>query len=100
MCTKSVNKGGYSKNEADHEEPSITDNPVGKEPSYFNIFERFNNLVNKLDVTCKRWCMATSTEKYYTKMHETLIDYNDCNNVTFSNEKIQDAMHKDIAEEK
>ena len=43
--------------------------------------------------------MATSREKYYTKMYETLIDYNDRNDAPFSNEKIQDVIHKVVAEE-
>ena len=36
---KSVNKEKDAKNEVYHEEPLVTDNPVVKEPSYFNIFE-------------------------------------------------------------
>ena len=42
--------------------------------------------------------MATSIEKYYTKIHETIIDYNDDNGAPLSNENIQDAIHKVIEE--
>ena len=55
--------------------------------------------MNKLDVTCDQACMATSREKYYTKIYEALIDYNNRNDAPFSNENIQDSIHKVIAEE-
>ena len=32
--------------------------------------------------------MATTKDKYYMKIFETLVDYNDCNNASLSNEKI------------
>ena len=50
---RSVNKEKYSKNEAEHEETLITDNPVFYEPSCFNIFKCGENLLNKLDATCE-----------------------------------------------
>ena len=43
--------------------------------------------------------MATSRDKYYTKMFETLIDYNDRNDASLSNENIRGAIHKVIDEE-
>ena len=42
--------------------------------------------------------MATTRDKYYMKVYESLVDYNDCNDSPLTNEKIQDAMHKVIAE--
>ena len=60
---KSANKEKYAKNDVDHEEPSVTDNPVVKETRYFNIFECGRNLLKKIDVTCKRACMAKSRDK-------------------------------------
>ena len=93
---RSENRDENAKNEADHEEPSVTYNLVVKEPIYFNIFERGNNILNKLDMSCKRACMATSRYKYYTKMYETLIEYNNCNDVPLSNVNIQDVIHKGI----
>ena len=49
---KSVNKEKDANNEAEREEPSVTDNPVVKEPSYFNIFECGKNLLNNIYTTC------------------------------------------------
>ena len=43
--------------------------------------------------------MATPRDKYYTKMYESLIDYNDRNDAPLSNKNIREAMHKFIAEE-
>ena len=55
--------------------------------------------MNKLDATCKRVCMATSRDRYYTEMYETLTDYNDCNNILLSNENIREAIREVIEEE-
>ena len=46
---KSANKEKYAKNEAEHEDTLVKDNPVVKEPIYFNIIECVNNILNKLD---------------------------------------------------
>ena len=43
--------------------------------------------------------MATPREKYNTKIYETLVHYNECNNAPFSNEKIRQAMNIVIVEE-
>ena len=44
-----------SKNEAEHEEPTGTDDPIFvKEPRYFNIFECGKNILNRLGATCER----------------------------------------------
>ena len=40
------------KNEADHEEPKVTDGPVVKEIGYFDILKRGKNILNNLDATC------------------------------------------------
>ena len=42
--------------------------------------------------------MATTKEKYYTKMLETLVDYNDRNNAPLSNDKLQQAGIKVMSE--
>ena len=55
----------YTKNEVDHEEPTVTNYPVVKEPSYFNIFEYGKNILNKFDATCKRAYITTPRDKYY-----------------------------------
>ena len=46
----------------------------------------------------ERACMATPREKYYTKILETLVDYNDRNNAPLSNEKLQKAISKFMEE--
>ena len=47
MRSKNINKQKDAKDEAEHEEYSVTD----EVPSYFNIFEYDRNSVNKVDVT-------------------------------------------------
>ena len=63
-------------------------NPIFKEQSYYNIFKCDDNLLNRLDATDDQSCMATSRDKYYTEMYETLIEYNERNDAPLSNEKI------------
>ena len=60
-----INEGKYSDHETEHEEPSVKDIPVVKEPSYFNLFKYGKNRLNRLDMTCKQVCMVTSRDKYY-----------------------------------
>ena len=43
--------------------------------------------------------MSNPRDKYYTKIYETLVDYNDRNNAPFSNEKIKQEMCKVMADE-
>ena len=42
--------------------------------------------------------MATTKEEYYTKMLETLVEYNIHNNTPLSNEKLRQAVIKVMAE--
>ena len=60
---KIVNKEKDAKNEADQEEPTVTDDPVIKEPSYYKKFERGSNILNKLDAMYERACMANPRNK-------------------------------------
>ena len=85
---KIVNKEKDAKDEVYHEEPMVTDGPVVKEPSYFNIFLCGKNILNKLYATCKRACMATPRDKYYTELFRTITDSNDRNSAPLFNEKI------------
>ena len=62
--------------------------------SYFNIFECGRNILDRLDVTYERACMATLKEKYYTKLLKTLVDENNLSGVPFSNEKLRQAVSK------
>ena len=79
----------YANNEAYHDEAFVADNPVVKEPSYFNTFECDKNLLNRLDATCKQVCMENSRDKYYTELLRTITYYNNCNDVSLSNDNIQ-----------
>ena len=67
-------------------------------PSYFNIFECGSNLLNRLDVRYERACMATPSDKYYTKTLETLVAYNDHHNAPMSNDKIRQAISTVMSE--
>ena len=44
--------------------------------------------------------MATPTDKYYTKMLETLVDYNDHHIAIFSNENLRQSIFTVMAETK
>ena len=50
---KIVNKEKDAKNEVEHEEPSVTDNPFVTESSYFNILECGKNILNKFEAVYK-----------------------------------------------
>ena len=52
---KNINKHKDAKNEAEYEESSVTDEVL----SYLKIFECGGNILNRLDVTYERACMAT-----------------------------------------
>ena len=71
--------------DAEYEEYSVT----MEVPSYFNIFECSGNILDILDLTYERACMATPKEKYYTKLLKTLVDGNNRNGAPLSNEKIK-----------
>ena len=73
---KSINKNKEkdSIDKTEDEETLVTDIPIINEPSYVNLFECGKNFLNKLDATYERACMATSKDKYYTKIYKTLTD--------------------------
>ena len=48
--------------------------------------------MNRIDVTYERACMATTRDKYYEKMLETIVDHNDNQNSPLSNDKLQQAI--------
>ena len=77
-----------AKNETEHEKTLVTNNPVVKEPRYFNIFECGKNVLNKLDAIHKGACMANYRDQYYTKFSRTLTDFNSRNDAPLSNENI------------
>ena len=75
------------------------DNPVVKNPGFLNIFKCGENILNRLEATRKRACMSKSRDKYYTEFLRKITDFNNRNDAPLSNENIQGAMHKLIAEE-
>ena len=94
---KKINNERDTNNEVDYEKPSVKYDPVVRETRYLKISECGKDLLNRLGATYERACMATPRYKYYTKMYQTLIDYNDRNNAPLSNEKIQKSISKVIA---
>ena len=46
-----------------YQETLVIDNPVINGAIYFNLFECGENILNRIDATCERACMATSREK-------------------------------------
>ena len=85
-----------AKNETEYEESSFTH----EVPRYFNIFDCGRNILKRLDVKYEQAWMATTKEKYYKKMLETLVGYNDSNNAPFSNDKLWQAVSKVMEETK
>ena len=68
-------------------------------PIYLNIFEYGRNILNRLNVKFEQACVATTKDKYYTKMLETLVSYNDRNSKPFSNEKIRQTVRVKVQTE-
>ena len=88
---KSINKneGKYAIDVTEHEEHLVKDNPAINDPRYFKLFECGKYLLNRIDVTFKRACMATSRYGYYIEMYNIITDYNDCNKTPLLNENIR-----------
>ena len=91
-----TNKEKYVIDKTEHGEPLVTDNPVINDPRYFHLFECGKNILNRIDSMCKRACMATSRDRYYTEMFNTLTDYNDHKNTPLSNANIREEILKVI----
>ena len=60
--------------------------------SYSNLFECGTNILDRLDVTYERACMATPKDKYYTKLLKNIVDENNCNDAPLSNGNIQQSV--------
>ena len=54
--------------------------------------------MNILDMTYEQVCMATPKDKYYTKLLETLVGYNDHRNSPLSNDNLRQAISTVMAE--
>ena len=71
-------------------------------PNYvnaFNIFERRRKLLDRLDVSYERACMATPKEEYFTDILDSLIKHNICHGMPFSNKNLQEAVCRVTEEE-
>ena len=97
--TKTKTRKKINNNEAEHEEPTVTGDPIIKEPMYFENFECGKNLLNKLDATYEQACMITPRDRYSTELFRTITDCNDRNGATFTNENILYAIQSVILEE-
>ena len=82
------------KKDKQYKEPSATKEVT----SYFNIFECGGNILDRLDVTYERVCVATPEDKYYNKFLNTLVDDNNRRVKSLSNEKLRQAVGKVIEE--
>ena len=71
---------------------------LSRSQDIFNIFKCGNNILNKLDATCERACMATLRDKYYTEFFRTITDCNDRIIAPLYNGNIQNGINKVIAE--
>ena len=72
----------------EYKEPSVT-----KEVKRcFNVFECGRNILDRIDVTYQRAFMANPQEKYYTRLLDNLVETNNCNDETLSNENLQQAV--------
>ena len=67
-------------------------------PNYFKVFGCGRKLLNRLDVSYEQACMAPQRYDYYTKMLETIVVFNDRNNAPLSNDNIQQAVSRFMAE--
>ena len=91
LCSTKIYISEYTiteQKDVEYEESSVKKEVL----SYFNIFECGGNLLDRLDVTYERVCMATPKYKYYTKLLKTLVDDNNRNVAPLSNEKFQQAV--------
>ena len=60
-------------------------------PKYFNVFKVFecrNKVLDRLDVSYERACMATQKEEEFTEMLDHLNKYNDRHNQQFPVKKL------------
>ena len=64
----------------------------------FNVFEYRKKLLERLDVSYERACMATAREEYYKKMLYFLLDHNDRHVTPLSSKNLQKAVSRVMAE--
>ena len=64
----------------------------------FNVFECRRNILDRLDVSYERACMATAREEYYTMMMDSLLDHNDRHGTPLSSKTLREAVSRVMAE--
>ena len=71
-------------------------------PNYFNAFNVFEcrrKLLDKLDVSYEKWCMATPKEEYFGEMLDHIIKQNHRHDTPMSNENLQEAVIRVMKDE-
>ena len=71
-------------------------------PNYFNAFNAFEwgrKLLDRLDVSYERACMATPKEEYFTEMLDSLIDDNRRHGTLLSSKKIKETVTRVVEDE-
>ena len=71
-------------------------------PNYFNafnIFECRRNILERLEVSYKRACMATPKERYFTEMLDSLIEHNRRHFTPLSSKKLRKAVIRVMEDE-
>ena len=58
----------------------------------FNVFECWRKILDRLDVSYKRACIATPKEEYFTEMLGHLIEDNCCHGTPMSNKNLREAV--------
>ena len=67
LLKKNIEKD--ARNEAENEEPMVTDDPiVFKEQIYFNTLECGKDILNRIEATCEQMCMAIPRYKYLSEL--------------------------------
>ena len=64
-------------------------------PKYFNSFNVFKcgrNILDRLDMSYERTCIATPKEEYFVEILDQLIEHNHCHGTSMSNEKLREAV--------
>ena len=81
------------------EEPAVTDIEAIKSPGYFKLFACSKYLFNNLETMYKRVCTESAKEKYWSKFHQIITNYNDWNYTPLCNLEIRETINKLVMEE-
>ena len=67
--------------------------------NYFNVSNVFECGINNPDVSCKRACMATEDNEYFTDILNTMKRYQDCHGQRLSSKKVKETVLRVMDEE-